>query len=332
MTSAVQYTQTDLYDLLKILNLPVRVLNNEMNYWFVRTESGKFYEDFLFNSYIAVGWNEINILSKDNDDEKTIALIKEKYPDKIPGRVLNPIKRFCLEMKPGDLVIIPSSSSATFAFGIIQSDPYLENINEENFEDDDAESCPYSKRRTVRWLSSLDRHRLDPHLFQFFRAHQAISNASNYADYIDRTLNTLYIKNNIAHIILDVCTHENIPANKLIKFISGLLNYLNKVTNDPNASNDIDIKLNVQSPGIVEFIGNPLKIAILAIILIILIGGEVNFSKQGDDIEFSAKTPGLIEKCIQVYERVFKENIDPADLKDEINQLKIKDPTDIPQV
>lgn len=52
----------------------------------------------------------------------------------------------------------------------------------------------------------------------------------------------------------------------------------------------------------------------------------------GDDIEFSAKTPGLIEKCIQVYERVFKENINPADLKDEINQLKIKDPTDIPQV
>ena len=45
MTSAVQYTQTDLYDLLKILNLPVRMLNNDMNYWFVRTESGKYYED-----------------------------------------------------------------------------------------------------------------------------------------------------------------------------------------------------------------------------------------------------------------------------------------------
>ena len=103
MINSIQYTQDtqeDLYNLLKILKLPVRILNNNMNYWFVRTESGKYYKDFLFNSYIAVGWNYINILSKDNDDEKTIKLIKEKYPDAIPGRVLNPIKRFCQEMQP----------------------------------------------------------------------------------------------------------------------------------------------------------------------------------------------------------------------------------------
>lgn len=332
MTTEISYTQSDLYELLKILNLPVRILDSNMNYWFVRTESGKYYDDFLFNSYIAVGWNEINILPENNNDEQTIEIIKEKYPDSIPGRILNPIKRFCQEMKPGDLVIIPSTSSATFAFGIIQSDPYIECNDTQSFDDDETEPCPYIKRRTVRWLSSLDRHRLDPHLFQFFRAHQAISNASSYAEYIDRTLHTLYIKNDIAHVILDVCTQDNIPANKLIKFISGLLNSLNKISNDPTASNDIDIKLNVQSPGIVEFIGNPIKIAIIALILICAIGGEVNFSKQGSDIEFSAKTPGLIEKCIQVYERVFKENIDPSELKEEINQLKIKDPTDIPQV
>lgn len=335
MINSIQYTQDtqeDLYNLLKILKLPVRILNNNMNYWFVRTESGKYYKDFLFNSYIAVGWNYINILSKDNDDEKTIKLIKEKYPDAIPGRVLNPIKRFCQEMQPGDLVIIPSTSSATFAFGIIKSDPYIETIKEQYVSDDLSVSCPYIKRRTVKWLSSLERHRLDPNLFQFFRAHQTISNATRYADYINRTLNTLYIKNDIAHIILDVCTQKNIPANKLIKFISGLLNYLNKVTDDPTASNDIDIKLNVQSPGILEFIGSPIKIAIIALIFLFIVGGEAKFSKQGYDIEFSLKTQGLIEKGIQYYERVLKENIDPSELKDEIEQLKIKDPTGIPRV
>jgi restriction system protein len=118
----------------------------------------------------------------------------------------------------------------------------------------------------------------------------------------------------------------------LIKFISGLLNYLNKVTDDPTASNDIDIKLNVQSPGILEFIGSPIKIAIIALIFLFIVGGEAKFSKQGYDIEFSLKTQGLIEKGIQYYERVLKENIDPSELKDEIEQLKIKDPTGIPRV
>lgn len=46
----------------------------------------------------------------------------------------------------------------------------------------------------------------------------------------------------------------------------------------------------------------------------------------------SLKTQGLIEKGIQYYERVLKENIDPSELKDEIEQLKIKDPTGIPRV
>ena len=46
MINSIQYTQDtqeDLYNLLKILKLPVRILNNNMNYWFVRTESGKFF-------------------------------------------------------------------------------------------------------------------------------------------------------------------------------------------------------------------------------------------------------------------------------------------------
>lgn len=51
MINSIQYTQDtqeDLYNLLKILKLPVRILNNNMNYWFVRTESGKYYKDFFF--------------------------------------------------------------------------------------------------------------------------------------------------------------------------------------------------------------------------------------------------------------------------------------------
>lgn len=331
LTTLAQYTQDDLYNLLQCLKLPVQKIKKDMVYWFVRTESGKYYEDFLFNSYIAIGWNDINILSGDND-ENTLKLIKEKYPDSIPGRVLNPIKRFCLEMKVGDMVIIPSTSSATFAFGIIESEPYIEEKEPQLLDDYESEQCPYIKRRSVRWFSSLDRHRLDPHLFQFFRAHQAISNASSYADHIDRTLHTLYIKDNIAHIVLDVCTTENIPANKLIKFMSGMLHHLEEITGDPNASNDIDVKLNVQSPGILEFIGPPLKVAVLAIILIMLVGGDISFSKQGDDFNFSIQTDGLIEKSIQVYERVFKDSIDTKSLKSEIEQLKIKDPTKLPQV
>lgn len=331
MNEPIINNQNDLLKILALANLPLRVIDPNRRYWFLRTESGKYYEDFLFNSYIAIGWNEISILNEESSDSKVSELIKQYYPESITGRVLNPIKRFCMEMKVGDLVVIPSTSSATFAFGIIESNAFIYTDEIPEFDGDGAEPCPYTKRREVRWLSSLDRHRVDPHLFQFFRAHQAISDASANAEHIDRTLNTFYMKNDQAHIVLDVCTEDNIPANKLIKFMGGLLECLDEVAVEQNASDKITVKVSVQSPGIIEFIGDAYNVSLITIVLIMIVGGKASFSKNGPTIQGAIETPGLIEKAIQVYERVFADKTKESKLLESIQELKIKDPTDGPR-
>ena len=39
-------------------SLPVNVFKR--NYWFLRTQSGNFFEEFFFNKYVAMGWNDVD--------------------------------------------------------------------------------------------------------------------------------------------------------------------------------------------------------------------------------------------------------------------------------
>ena len=54
----------------QLLNIPM--IDKNRKYWLVRTESGKFFEDFLFNNYIALGWDkivDINVYSQIHEKE-----------------------------------------------------------------------------------------------------------------------------------------------------------------------------------------------------------------------------------------------------------------------
>ena len=63
--------EKELQQILSILN--IEQIPKERNYWLIRTESGKFYFDFLENNYVSIGWDEfsdINIF-KNTDEKKT---------------------------------------------------------------------------------------------------------------------------------------------------------------------------------------------------------------------------------------------------------------------
>lgn len=123
-------------------------IDSNREYWYVRTDSGKLYDTFKYNNFIALGWNEITTeeikKSLDNPeflkkkissislrDEKTrIKLTNEEinYSNVIDlntpsgklksSMIINKLQNF-YNLKYGDVVVIPSYGSNEFSFGII---------------------------------------------------------------------------------------------------------------------------------------------------------------------------------------------------------------------
>ena len=66
----------ELQQILNILN--IEQIPKERNYWLIRTESGKFYFDFLENNYVSIGWDEfsdINIFKSIFSSSKRFKLL-----------------------------------------------------------------------------------------------------------------------------------------------------------------------------------------------------------------------------------------------------------------
>jgi len=133
----------------------VKNIESHRGYWFVRTDSGKNFETFVKNSFIGIGWNGIT-LEDLRDASLKAAEVKRKIAkrynidiDKSSGKgkttaIYTKLLRF-KEFKKGDLIIIPSSNSKLYAFGIIQDNSIYNDI-------DQTHNCSYYKRRKVEWL------------------------------------------------------------------------------------------------------------------------------------------------------------------------------------
>ena len=278
----------------------------EVNYWLVRTFSGRYFTEFVADSYIAIGWNEIADLDliktapKNKDSlgilmNLSIGILKKEGKDESqPGRITNPIMRFCNEMAIDDIVIIPNEDSRLIQFGVIKSEVYL--ADKKPFEFNEGE-CNYLKRRKVNWVTWRDRHTLDPYLFSLLNSHYAVTKANDdYAHYIDRTLHGFFVKGGKAYLILEVKKETGIYGNELLNFISQILrtvDLVNTVANEELNKNKVEIKLNIQSPGIIELSGDIKLIGAIAVGILSIIGGTVKIK------DFEVSTPGLGEMVLR---------------------------------
>lgn len=262
----------EIKEISESLNIPI--IANDRRYWLVRTDSGKLWEQFISEEFVAINWNEfsdINILNEcKNNKEKELELkleIQNKYKVEQGGRILNQISRFVFDMKIGDIVMIPSENSDIISFGEIISDIYSYEVTDEDI---DNERCDFIKRKNIKWLKSVNKGKLDPLLFKMLQAHQAISNADNYAHEIDRTLELLYVKDDKCYLTLMVTATGDIKGKDLYA--------LQKLVYDSLDidSDSLSIKINVQSPGPIEFITEHIwdVIKILFALNIIIGGGK----------------------------------------------------------
>jgi restriction system protein len=152
----------------------------------------------------------------------------------------------------------------------------------------------------VEWLKTVARDSLDPYLYRVLYSHHTITNADEYSSYIDRTLHSLYTKGDRAHLVLRVNTHNAVRLKDLSLLMDGIIDVVREC-NLPKAVleelENLEVKINVQSPGPIEYITSVGAVALIAAMIfvinrILVQGGKFNFSAGWSGIKFNFKTKG----------------------------------------
>jgi restriction system protein len=249
-----------------ILEIP-----ESINYWLVRADGGKYYEDFFLNDFIAIADNEVT-LEKIRYEESINSLAgltiesfkkiyEESYPNMKPQQISHASSRtmnFINSIKINDLVLVPSHRSTEFLLGTVISEAY-EITEEELLKWSGAHYpvCGYTKRRKIKWLKIIDRESISEKMYWILSAHQSIFNLNSFADHIDKLLSPIYIKGKNCYGIVKVNVSRGIKLNEWLELYSEV-----QKISGVNSS-EIIIKSNVQSPGLIDFITDAKNLAAL---------------------------------------------------------------------
>lgn len=296
-------------------------LNKDINYWFIRTDSGLYFDTYYDNDFIGIGWNYITV---EDLRTKTDVEIKEKIAkheqldisiNKSKGKVTaiyNKLKRF-ENLAKGDIIIIPSESSIKYAFGIIEdSNIYVDS--------DQSNNCEYYKRKKVKWIQKSYVDDLDPIFYKIKVSRHAISDINKYASYIDSVTENLYRKGDYSYFVLDINTKDDINVKSLTTLIDTIQNLLVDINDEFNLGEEPDettIKLNLQSPGKVIF---KLKKGVSLIMLAVLLSIESGCSPTQGNVTTTEQTK------ITNFKKVKQKELDTVNKEfNELHVGKIKD-------
>ncbi|HHD7424337.1 TPA: hypothetical protein ACOVAY_002448 [Staphylococcus pseudintermedius] len=266
--------------------LKIDMIPDNTNYWLIRTNGGSWYKDFKYNNHVSItnnivdlntlkGFNKLDdykkiITSKNDNKQKelkeNLSNLSEDERDKILEKnnltkrnITDLSKRlfeFIHEINIGDYILIPNYRSFEFSIGIIVSnaieytDKEIQNIKIDSKKKD----YKYSKNklnRKVKWLKKCSRYRIDPKILNKLQMHQTIINLSEYKEAINYLINPVYIQNNHLHINIDIKRKEDISPQLWFEF-NNLIKMYTEITSFEFKSQKID----VQSPGLIEFISH----------------------------------------------------------------------------
>ncbi|MGC3435184.1 hypothetical protein [Enterococcus faecalis] len=292
-------------DIEKMMNR-IQIIDSNINYWFIRTQGGDYYTDFQLNNYVGIGFNEIS-LSDIKEANNSSEALKEKvirsYKEinntnemSQPGKIANQLLRFANGIRENDMVVVPSESSQFLLVGIATGSAY--ELSKEEIESiektDNYKKSDYRKRLNIRWIGSFDRDKADSKLYKMIFSQHTLSNINSYKQYINRALFPVYIEDEQLHLTFEVTNTENINGLYLGQFIYFYTTIYNLLYPEDN----LEIKVNVQSPGPIESISKNVgkglvTFSIVAALLTIPYGGSF---KIGNDIlgTIELQTPGLV--------------------------------------
>ena len=264
------------FDVEKLIKY-IEPIKDETKYWLVRTMGGDYYDEYVDKNFIAIGYNEITVDNlkhlpqKEKPARKILQEMLKGRKESIrnTGYPASQMLRFAREMKVGDIVVVPASSSYKVTFGVIESELYQETMNLHA-----ALGCPFAKRRNVKWIRTSMRHSLPAELQLMFNSRHIISEIKDdYVSFVDNFLNDFYTKGDMTYLVLRVRQEETLSADDFT-LVGDLMDLFNdySVKNELGlTSQDIKMKMSVQSPGdILAFAQSPEAITIIGLFILFL--------------------------------------------------------------
>lgn len=309
------------------------VIPANSNYWFVRTDGGALYEAFIASRTIAVNYSKISLqaikkLPNVNKVDALKALIVQRYPEiKNPGFAANQVLRFCDSIKRGDFILSPAAGTSKVALGIVVDDEAFE----EEFVVEDKTYPDFKLRRRVNWIKSVHRADINPKLFGILYTHQAIVFANGYAKWIDPLFYEFFRKGDDVHFIMDISKHGGINAQTLFGACSELLALVDEVAEKedlPQNSSAVDARVNLNSPGTIEFIAaHPATaVAILALAIVFINGGGLKIKFKGFDLHLGGD--GIVKR-ISGFLNDKTDRATKRTLTEKLRALEVRKPEDV---
>lgn len=307
----------------------ISIFPKDRNYWFVRTQGGKYYNTFDKEEFIGIEWDEISDLELINkkDEDALKEEVVHFYPTiEKPGYVVKQILKFAHNIRKGDIVLIPSENSRWINIGEVQSnemyiyDEEFEDLLESLDEDDSEKKQILKKRKKVKWIKSVKKSDLDPYLYSIIYTHVAVADIKKYSDFIDRTISQFYIKGDEASFTYKVNKKRNIPYSDMRDFLranDNIFDYLNENIEEFNIE-DLIFKINVQLKGPIQFKGSIKTVLVGGLVISFLFGSDVSFELFG--FNFQMQTEGLPKLLREISEMKNSKSDDLEKLREEINK------------
>lgn len=241
-------------------SIPILDIPKKTKYWVIRADGGQYYDDFLENNFVAIGddkitkeWLEGKKKQDGFHDLRSVGILKvvygERYPKLKPQSHTLYAKRlynYMFEMKVGDIVIVPSKNSSYFLIGIIDSEMYDGISKIENTENSGVKLCPFIKRRRVTWIKEIGRASLPKKMYWVLSAHQTLFNVSDFSREINSLLSFIVKFGDEITASCFVSSKEGISIRDWHAITSELIDTTG------SSSEEIDMKIDVQSPGNID--------------------------------------------------------------------------------
>lgn len=241
-------------DFLNIVNI-----DENTNFWLVRTNGGIFYDDYKEEEFIALGWNYVDSNNVNEKDEEKIKFIKEQleilYDKKSGSTIFNKCIRFINEMEEGDIVMVPNRENEEIFFARVgeyyeTTEDYgkeIEIIKRINAKEDFGITlnCPYKKRRKIEVIKVVKGIRLNPNLFRALASSHGISNINKYSDFVLSSIYNLYVRDNKLNMVVNIEQSSGIDGY----YFSSLIYNICKMAKLSDESVKVTTQANINSPG-----------------------------------------------------------------------------------
>lgn len=314
----------EIIELGKQLNrIEVPTIDSNVNFWMIRSKGGYFYDEYISNEFMALGWNFIDSSTSLNKDTLEILKqgIKERYGDKRPMLAINKCKRFISELKQGDYVLIPNVGSSEITIALVgeyyeeASLDYIKEITDiRKIDNGECEirsiACPYKKRRKIQILLKVSSKRIGYKLLRAISTYHGLSEMNEYAeDILNCIYNCYEYKNNIMYTI-NIAKKERIKPRELSKLFWGVTESFCNIIDEEAVS----VSVNLNSPGRMtvrlEAAYKKLKKGAIPLVAVYLFA----FGGSGFGFEF----PGLVDHVINAIKEMRMMDIEVEKAKEDL--------------